>query len=153
MSFFVDANVIVYAAVPSRYREPCLEILDAIARGAAEGRTSTAVLEEVWHLELSGRAGRIAGLTTRAYSAFTPLLPVTDEIIARALTLDARRLGANDRIHVATALVHGIDAIVSADAGFDRVSGIRAVDPLDPRGRARLLSPGEGRSVRRAKQR
>lgn len=139
MTFLVDANVIVYAAVPSRYRQACLEILEAIAEGRAEGRVSTAVLEEVWHIELSGRAGEIAGLTRQAYRLFTPLLPVNDEIMARALDLDVRRLGANDRIHAATALVHGIDTILSADSDFDRVPALRRVDPLSDLARTRLI--------------
>jgi predicted nucleic acid-binding protein len=139
VTFLVDANVIVYAAVPSQYRVRCLEVLAAIAAGTADGKVSTAVFEEVWHLELSGRVGPIRGLAERAYRAFTPLLPVTDDIVARALRLDAKRLGSNDRIHVATALANGIDTIVSADSDFDRVRTIRRVDPLDDRAIARLL--------------
>jgi predicted nucleic acid-binding protein len=139
VTFLVDANVIVYAAIPSEYREPCLAILAAIAAGRADGKVSTAVFEEVWHLEMSGRVGPIRGLAERAYRAFTPLLPVTDDIVARALRLDAKRLGSNDRIHVATALANGIDTIVSADSDFDRVRAIRRVDPLDDRAIARLL--------------
>ncbi len=139
MTFLVDANVIVYGAVPSRYRDACLEILEAVAEGRAEGRVSTAIFEEVWHIELSGRAGAIDGLARQAYAAFSPLLPVNDEIVARALGLDAPRLGANDRIHVATALAHGIGTIVSADADFDHVPALRRVDPLDEAERSRLL--------------
>ena len=139
MTFLVDANVIVYAAIPSRYREPCLQVLAAIAAGKADGKVSTAVFEEVWHLELSGRVGPIRGLAERAYRALAPLLPVTDDIVARALRLDARRLGSNDRIHLATALANGIDTIVSADSDFDQVRAIRRVDPLDDRAIARLL--------------
>ena len=139
MTFLVDANVIVYAAVPSRYRQACLEILEAVAEGKAEGRVSTAILEEVWHIELSGRAGVIEGLARQAYRLFTPLLPVNDEIMARALDLDVRRLGANDRIHVATALVHGIDIILSADSDFDRVPALRRIDPLSDAERTRLI--------------
>jgi predicted nucleic acid-binding protein len=139
VTFLVDANVIVYAAIPSEYRESCLAVLAAIAAGKADGKISTAVFEEVWHLELSGRVGRIRGLAERAYRAFTPLLPVTDDIVARALRLDVKRLGSNDRIHVATALANGIDTIVSADSAFDRVHAIRRVDPLDDRAIARLL--------------
>ena len=139
MTFLVDANVIVYAAIPSEYRESCLAVLTAIAAGKADGKVSTAVFEEVWHLELSGRVGPIRGLAERAYRAFSPLLPVTDDIVARALRLDAKRLGSNDRIHVATALANGIDTIVSADSEFDRVRAIRRVDPLDDRAIARLL--------------
>lgn len=139
MTFFVDANVIVYSAVPSGYREHCLELLAAIARGNADGRTSTAVLEEVWHLELSGRAGDLDGLTRRAYALLGPLLPVSDESFRLALGLNAPALGANDRLHVATCLTHGIDTVVSADRGFDSVSELRRVDPADEPARAALL--------------
>jgi predicted nucleic acid-binding protein len=139
VTFLVDANVIVYAAIASKYRDSCLEILEAVAAGDADGRVSTAVVEEVWHLELSGRVGSVRGLAQRAYRVFTPLLPVTDDIVARALQLEGTRLGANDRIHVATALANGIDTIVSADADFDRFRAIRRVDPLDDRARSRLL--------------
>lgn len=140
MTFFVDANVIVYSAIPSEYRDPCLEILEGIARGEAEGRTSTATLEEVWYIELSGRAGNLDGLTERAYTLFTPLLPVTDEAFRLALGVNAPPLGPNDRLHVGTCMAHGIEGIVSADAGFRGVRGIRRIDPLDPRARRRLLA-------------
>jgi len=139
LTFLIDANVIVYAAVPSKYRNACLEILEAVAEGKADGRVSTAIIEEVWHIELSGRAGAIDGLTRQTYLAFSPLLPVNDQIIGRALDLEARRLGANDRIHVATALANDIDTIVSADADFDHVRAIRRVDPLDEAQRSRVL--------------
>lgn len=139
MTFFVDANVVLYSALPSEYREPCLEIIEAVARGEADGRTSPAVLEEVWRVELTRRAGRIDGLTERAYVALAPLLPITDEVFRRALSLDVSGLETNDRIHAATSLAHGIEVIVSADAAFDRVPALRRVDPLDARARGRLL--------------
>lgn len=142
MTFFVDSNVLIYGAVESEYRAPCIEVLDAIAGGAAEGRTSTAVLEEVWYIERSGRAGVLDGLTERLYTLLTPLLPVTDEAARHALSLDAPRLGPNDRLHVGVCLVHGIDVVLSADRGFDGIRGIRRVDPLDGRARRRLLRGG-----------
>jgi predicted nucleic acid-binding protein len=137
--FFVDTNVVVYATTDSAYSEPCLAVLEAVARGA-EGRTSTAVLEEVWHLELSGRVGDLGGLARHAYSVFTPLLDVTDAIVEAALDLDAKAIGATDRIHVATCAANGLDTVVSADSGFDAVRGLRRVDPLDERGVRRLLA-------------
>ena len=139
MTFFVDANVVIYSAVDSPYREACVEVITAVAEGAAAGRTSTAALEEVWHSELAGKGGSIQGLTSYAYRVFTPLLSVTDEIFRRALDLDAPRLGANDHVHVASCLVNDIDVIVSADRGFDGIRGIRRIDPLDERARRRLL--------------
>lgn len=105
--------------------------LEAIASGRVDGRTSTSVLEEVWHLALSGRAGDLQDLVERAYALFSPLLPVTDGSFRHALALEAGRLGANDRLHVGTCRSHGIDVIVTADAGFDGVTEITRVDPLD----------------------
>lgn len=137
MTFFVDANVVVYAATDGPYHDACATLLAAVAEGAA-ARTSTAVLEEVWHVELSGRVGDVTGLARRAHTLFTPLLPVTDEVFATALTLRHAGLGSNDRIHVATCALNGIDAIVSADRDFDEVRGLRRVDPLDERAVLRL---------------
>lgn len=138
--FFVDANVVVYAVLPSDYREPCLEVLGAIARGDVDGRTSTAVLEEVWHLELARRPAGLEGLARRGHAVFAPLLPVTDEAFRLALELRASRLGANDRLHAATCLDHGIDVIVSAEADFDELGELRRVDPLDAPARRELLT-------------
>jgi predicted nucleic acid-binding protein len=142
LTFFVDANILIYGAVPSPYRDPCLEILEGIAGGEIDGRTSTAVLEEIWWVELSGRAGRLEGLTQRSYTLFSPLLPVTDDAFRLALGLSAPQLGSNDRVHVGTCLAHGIEVVVSADAGFDGVPGTRRVDPMDRRAVKRLLSTG-----------
>jgi predicted nucleic acid-binding protein len=139
VTFFVDTNILVYSAGASERREPCIELLRAIGARRVDGRTSTSVIEEVWHLELSGRAGPLTGLTTRSYAVFTPLLPVTDETVELALTLDAGALGSNDRIHLAICLLNGIDTIVTADAGFDSLHQVRRVDPLDTRAVARLL--------------
>ena len=131
MKFFVDANVVIYSAVPGPYQHACADILLAVASGVAEGYTSTAVMEEVWHLELSGKAGPLAGLTRRAHAVFSPLLPVTDEAFQSAMAMRGVNVGANDRLHAATCAVNDIGAICTADAGFDGISGLRRVDPLD----------------------
>lgn len=139
MTFFIDANIVLYSATPSEYQEPCQELLDAIRTGAA-GRTSTAVLQEVWHLESSGRVAGVSGLTESAYALLSPLLPVTDEIFRRALALDFERAGSNDRVHAATCLANGVEVIVSADSHFDAAPGLRRVDPLSSKNVEGLLS-------------
>jgi len=141
MAFFVDANVIVYAATRGRYHESCVEILRAISEGKAAGRTSTAVIEEVWQVELSGKAGDLSGLAENAHTLFAPLLAVDHEIVGAALGLPPSALGANDRIHVATSVLNDIDAIVTADTDFDGVRGVRRIDPLDQQALRRLLAP------------
>ena len=140
MTFFVDANVLVYSATESEYAAPCAEVIAAVAAGDVDGRMSATALEEVWHLELTGRIPGLGGLTERAYAIFTPLLAVTDEVLRQALSLDGAGLGANDRIHAATCVTNAIEAIVTADSAFGAVRGLRRVDPLDERARRRLLS-------------
>jgi predicted nucleic acid-binding protein len=138
VTFFVDANIFLYAAMDGEHHDSCAEVLKAVADGA-DGRTSVVVLEEVWHIERSHRLQGLAGVAERGYRAFIPLLSVTDEAFARALAVDASGLGTADRLHVGTCLVHGIDTIVTADRDFDGVPGLRRVDPLDARARGRLL--------------
>ena len=75
------------------------------------------------------------------YTLFAPLLAVDHEIVGAALALPTSGLGANDRIHVATCSLSGIETIVTADADFDDMRGIRRVDPLDQRALRRLLAP------------
>ncbi len=140
--FLVDANVIVYAVSASELGERCRQILADIAGGEAEGRCSTAVLEEVWHLELSGRIAALEGQTRRAHSLFDPLLTVSHHSFGRALDLESSELGANDRLHVATCIDHQLQAIVSADRGFDRVDEVDRVDPFDRAGFVALLDAG-----------
>jgi predicted nucleic acid-binding protein len=140
VTFFVDANIIVYAATQGPYREPCLAVLEAVASGTASGRTSPAVLEEVWHIERSGRAGRLDGLAARAYTVFTPLLEVTDEAFRLALELRAERLGPADRVHVGTCQAHAVDMVLTADASFAGIRGLRRIDPLDDADLRRALS-------------
>lgn len=140
MTFFVDANIIIYSALPAEQRDASMTIIEAVGRGDVEGRTSTAALEEVWHAEVTRRAGDINGLTGRAYAIFTPLLPVTDETFQIALSLDVPSLDTLDRVHAATCLANGIERIVSSDKGFDRVRGLRRVDPLNARALRRLLA-------------
>jgi predicted nucleic acid-binding protein len=142
VTFFADANVIIYAAAESEHRAPCLRVLEAVAAGEADGRTSEAVLEEVWFVERSGRAGRLDGLAARAYAVFTPLVAVTDEAFRLALEVRTPRLGPADRLHVGTCRSHDIDIVVSADVAFSGLRGIRRVDPLDARALDRLLSAG-----------
>ena len=140
MTFFVDANVIVYAATEGEFRAPCLQILEAVAGGEADGRTSPAVLEEVWYVERSGRAGQLDGLAAQAYTVFTPLLPVTDEAFRLALAVRKRELGPADRLHVGTCRASAIDTIVSADSAFGGLQGLRRIDPLDAAAVRRMLS-------------
>jgi predicted nucleic acid-binding protein len=142
VTFFVDANVILYSAFEGPARTSCLKALEAVVAGEAQGRTSPAVLEEVWHVALRHDPDELGGLAQAALKIFSPLLPVTEAAFAHALTIEHRGLGPNDRLHLGTCAVHDIDVVLTADRAFDGVQGVERVDPLDGDAVDRLLGPG-----------
>jgi predicted nucleic acid-binding protein len=130
--FFIDTNVFVYAvAEESPYLAGAAATMEALGAGTASAVTSVSVVEELWHHELRGRPTGLDGAADAAFSLMRPVLAVTDEIVAAALDLKVRGLGANDRIHVATCHAHGIETVLTADRGFDAAPGLRRVDPAD----------------------
>ena len=132
MNAFIDANVIVYAVSDRDPAANCERLLVKIAEGAVRATTSIAVLEEVWHLELSGKVPGLSGQAERMLSVFGEIVPVSPASLRLAMSLDAPpRLGANDRLHIGVCLEHGIDTIVSADRGFDDIAGLTRIDPFD----------------------
>jgi predicted nucleic acid-binding protein len=140
VTFFVDANAIVYSASEGSARRNCLRVLGEISTGDADGRTSAAVLEEVWHVAGRGRRERGAGIVQAALEIFSPLLPVNEEALVHALSMPESKLGPNDRLHVGTCANHEIEVVLSADRAFDGVKGIRRVDPFDADAVAQLLA-------------
>jgi predicted nucleic acid-binding protein len=140
MTFFVDANPIIYSALEGPARGPCLQVLEAIASGDAQGRTSPAVLEEVWHVARRRFPTQLDGLVESAMTIFSPLVPVTEEALRQALALEDSALGPNDRLHLGTCHTEGIEVVLSADRAFDQAPGIERVDPLEHGAVERLLS-------------
>ena len=129
---FLDTNLFVHAAGTSSYQAGSAAVIGALGAGTVAATTSVTVIEELWHLELSGRVPGLSGVARAAFTLVRPALAVTDEILAAALDRGAvGRLGANDLLHVATGAVHGIDVVVTADQTFDAVPELRRVDPGD----------------------
>ena len=132
MTVFLDTNVLAYVHDLADTYEGCRRVIEAVAEGVLDARISTAVLEEFWHLELRSRPPGLSGATRDYYELFTPLLPITDNTFRTAVELRVRSaLGANDRLHVAVSIEHGIDEIVTVDDAFAKVPGITRIDPLD----------------------
>lgn len=128
---FIDTNVFAYAEeeTASETTSLCRLLLSGVAENRVAARTSASVVEEIWHLQLRGRPRLKPRTAEKALTLFAPVLPVTHAIVEQALALDVKALGSNDRIHVATCRAAGIDTIVTADAAFDEVEGLRRVDP------------------------
>ena len=128
---FIDSNVPMYlvgAAHPHK-----IDAQRLLERSIADGErlvTDTQVLQEVLHRYVAiGRRDAIQ-------PAFDALLGVVDEVFAvdlaaveraKAVVLGNPRLSARDALHVATMERHGVERIITFDAGFDDVPGISRV--------------------------
>lgn len=135
LSCFLDSAISIYAAGADHpYRDPCAQIIAALAAADHECVTSAEVLQEILNVYVR------RGEPLRAVAVISGLLGVlptepeavfASDIVDAATQVFSAVLSSRDRVHVAVMRRLGIDAIISADKGFDRVPGVRRLDPLD----------------------
>ena len=126
---FVDSNVPMYlvgAAHP--HKADSQRLLERCVAEQERLVTDAEVLQEILH--------RYAAIARRdaIAPAFEALLAVVDEVVpieltdverARDVLLAAPQLSARDALHAAVMQRHSVDAILTFDAGFDALPGIR----------------------------
>jgi len=138
----LDTTVLVYAkGAEHPLRDPCRELIEAIAAGQLEATTSVEAIQEFVHVRARRRDRRDAAALGRDYAELlSPLLEVTAEHLRRGLELfeQVEDLGAFDAVLAAAALDSGMTALVSADAAFSKVSALTHATP-DAAGVASLL--------------
>lgn len=143
MRVYLDTNVLVYAfGAKSPHRDPCREILRAVAERRLAGETSACTIQEFVRQRRRRGDQQAAARARSAIDVCTDLHPVDGAVIRRALETVERypKLDIADAVHVATASTHGIPMVISADRGFDGVPEIDRVDPLDRERVAALTS-------------
>jgi predicted nucleic acid-binding protein len=134
---FLDTNIAIYASGrPHPLKEPCQEIILFVGAQPRQFVTDVEVFQEILHRHLS--SGRWAE-GQFAFARFFRLMsgriePVYGEDVAAAADLADRypAVQARDLLHAAVMQRLGVDAIVSADRGFDAIEGIMRFDPSDP---------------------
>ncbi|HEY1835121.1 MAG TPA: type II toxin-antitoxin system VapC family toxin [Solirubrobacteraceae bacterium] len=139
----LDTTVLVYAKGQEHsLREPCRELIDAVAEGRLEATTTVEAIQEFVHVR-SRRRERVDAVEMGVdyIALLSPLLRPDDRDLLDGLALYERQetLGAFDAVLAAAALNAGIDALVSADASFAQVARLTHVVP-DAGGVASLLS-------------
>ncbi len=140
---YLDTNVFVYAVGgESPHREPCREVLRAVAQRRLAGETSAYALQELVRQRQRRGDGEATKRAREAAAVCSVLHPLDWEITSSAMDLMDRhsRLGIADALHVSTAIAKGITLVISADRDLDEVPGIERVDPLDRRRFAALTS-------------
>lgn len=137
----LDTTVLVYAVGTDHpLRDPCHELIGAIAAGRLAATTTVEVLQEFAHVRARRRDRDDAARVTRDYlDLLAPLLVVGEDDLQDGLRLYARsdRLGAFDAVLAAAASRADADALVSADAAFAEADLTHVVP--DAAGFARLL--------------
>ena len=118
----LDTTVLVYA-VGSEHplRDPCRDLISAIAAGKLRATTTVEVLQEFTHVRARRRGREDGARLARDYlDVLSPLLLVGEDDLREGLRLYARgeRLGAFDAVLAAAAGRSSAVAIVSADAAF-----------------------------------
>ena len=132
---FIDANVFMYAAgADARWRETCDAVLESLQESNVRVVTNAEVLQEILHRYFAQHRPGDAQTVHRATRQLCDeIIPVTEHHTTRALALllEYEGLSARDAVHVATMEAREVRTIVSADQGFDAVSGVDRIDPRD----------------------
>jgi predicted nucleic acid-binding protein len=129
----VDSNVFMYAAGREHpLKKRAAAFLEQVARGSVDAAIDAEVLQEILHrYRALGRwvEGRVVYDTARV--VFPEVLPVTAEVMDRARRLldSLSGLMARDAVHAAVVQVHGLDSIASFDRDFDKIKGLRRMEP------------------------
>jgi uncharacterized protein len=133
---FVDTSVIMFAAGAEHPRRAgCRAVLAAVAAGRLDAVISAEVVQEILHR--FSRSDREVGsrMAHAAIGLFAPVVALDHPAIAEAVRrYSFSPLLARDLVHVATCQVLGIEEIISVDADFDAVEGLRRIDPDEYRG-------------------
>jgi predicted nucleic acid-binding protein len=130
---FVDANVPMYAVGAAHpLKQPCVDFLEAVARGEVTALTDAEVLQEILHRYSALNKRERAIEVVRLFVSVVPtVLPVTLADIEGALDVHQqyRGLQARDSLHVAVMTNNHVRRILSADQHFDLVDQVQRLDP------------------------
>ncbi len=139
----LDTTVLVYAKGQDHpLRDPCRDLIAAIAARQIEATTTVEVVQEFVHVRARRRGRGDAASLGRDYAELlSPLLSLTAEDLGSGLVLFERsdRLGAFDAVLAAASARAGVSALVSADEGFASIAEVSHVVP-DTGGIAALLA-------------
>jgi uncharacterized protein len=140
----LDATVLVYAkGAEHPLRNPCRELIAAIADRRLQATTTVEVIQEFVHVRAQRRNRADAASLGGDYAdLLSPLLTPTEAHLRHGLSLfeHSERLGAFDAVLAASAIDIGAHALISADAAFATVAGLTHVTP-DETGVTALLMP------------
>lgn len=133
---FLDVNVPMYAAgKPHAFKEACVWLLTQIADGVIVAAIDTEIIQEILYRYGALQEWKVATTMATNLLELVPVVyPVTADDIKLTVALfqqyGPKGVRARDLIHVAVMRNHGLGQIISTDAHFDLIAGIRRIDPM-----------------------
>ncbi len=132
---YLDSNIFIYASASTdTLGAHCIQILTALAKGKITAVTSLISFDELFYKLSKLKGFDAAAQFSENFLAMPNLVlsALTGENVTMALKLILKyKLAPRDAIHVATALAHNAEAIVSDDKDFSRVEEIKWVTVAD----------------------
>lgn len=128
--YYIDSNIFIFALVNTgREGEAARKFLSRLSAGEQAATSYLTVDEVVWKVK-KFRGPEAAVEAGRTLLAMPNLffISVDEEVMGEAMNvMAANKLDPRDAVHLASMKKRGITQIVSTDAHFDVVSGIRRV--------------------------
>ena len=133
MTVFIDTNIPMYVAGREhRFKPPSTLFLRRVAEGKVSAATDVEVLQEILYRYHHLREIEKGFLVFDAFAQAVPVIyPVflDDTLKAKELLRAHPGIKPRDAIHAAVLRGRGLDTIVSYDRDFDRIPGIRRIEP------------------------
>ena len=132
---FVDTNIPIYAAGRDhRYKEPCARIIRVIADNPTHFITDAEVLQELMHHYLRTNRWTVGREIFRRFETLLRgrIEPTYPEDVREAARLADQSLQSNSRdlVHASVMRRYGTSLVISTDTDFDRIPGVRRLDPM-----------------------
>jgi len=124
----IDSNIPMYlVGAPHAHKTDAQRVMERLVTDRQRLVTDAEVFQEILHRYVAiNRRDAIQPAFDALMAIVDQVLPVDHDIVERAkrIVLAYRHLSARDGIHLAVMQQHGIDHILSFDAGFDGFPGI-----------------------------
>ncbi len=129
---FLDANVFIHAHDGiGTHGRASMALLQDISKGSQRAKTSWLVVNEVIHY--CSRTGRLdmalRHLEMVREMPNLKILAIDASVASHVAHFLRSGLATSDAFHAATMRANRIDVICSFDKGFDKIEGIRRVEP------------------------
>ena len=129
---FLDANVFIHAYDSTDGPgQACSKLLRQISSQQQRATTNWLVLNEVVYYYV--KAGRLAHAVqfwnTACRNIGLTILPIDSQVARHVIHFIQLGLAPTDAFHAATMKAHQIGVLCSYDKAFDKIEGIRRVEP------------------------